>query len=169
MMWHRCTNLVAAILALTLVSPLLAGCEGNRVYSSARIGVRLSDDGGVEVVSYACGKAAPSKMEITDQDGLKQLWSATSSSAFDGLVVVRADGGTAQGWATVGSVDVRSAQQLDARVYLGDQVGWQSTYFVPKNLARDELVVASYSFAGKDHVNQNEFVNVNQEWCAKGR
>ena len=107
MMWHRCTNLVAAILALTLVSPLLAGCEGNRVYSSARIGVRLSDDGGVEVVSDACGKAAPSKMEITDQDGLKQLWSATSSSAFDGLVVVRADGGTAQGWATVGSVDVK--------------------------------------------------------------
>jgi hypothetical protein len=152
-----------------LTGPLLAGCEGNQVYSSARIGVRMGADGGVEIVSYACGRAVPGKVEVTDRKGLKRLWSATSVSALDGLVVVPADGGPALGWVIEGSVDAGSTQQLDARVYLGDKVGWQSTYFVPDDLARDQLVVASWSFAGKDRVSENEFVAVNQEWCARGR
>lgn len=160
----------AIIAALALSALVVTGCESNELYISTRIGVRLGPNGGVELVSYACGKAVPSQLEVRQfKPPNAKVWSATTSNDLNGLVVVPADGLAINGWTVDGSIESSSQLKLEAAVNLGPDVGWQAMPFVPADLSSDELTVSTGSYGGKDQVGEEEFIRVNQDWCAKGR
>lgn len=160
-----------AIATMTALMVAVAGCEGSHLYSSARIGARLSTDGVVEFVVFSCPDSPVTKIEavaekleaVTD---LEQRWSAEPNQPSFGLVSVQSTG--MPGWEVQGTIPPTSSERFVVTARFQGE-GSQSLTFVPAVLARDVITVEPSSFGRKNHVTEFEFTQTNEKWCADNR
>lgn len=164
----RATIVIATTTALMVA---VAGCEGSHLYSSARIGARLSTGGVVEFVVFSCPDSPVTKLDAVTEKleavaDMEQRWSAEPNQPSFGLVSVQSTG--MPGWEVQGTISPTVSERFAVTARFQGE-GSQSLTFTPSALTRGAITVEPSSFGRKNHVTEFEFTQTNQKWCADHR
>jgi len=161
---RRVGRVALSAVAASLCVVTMSACEGNRLFMGAQVAAHLDAAGKVEILTYACANE-PVTSVVAQPDNAEPSWTTSTATRNAGLIRLPADGSDVPGWTTTGSLG--QASRTLVVVYVHKEGGdTQTLQVTPASLSRDTLSVASYAFAGEDHVSEAEFIKVNQGWCA---
>lgn len=166
-MMVRHTRVATLAVGALLASVSVSGCEQTGdLRSSTRAGVRLSDGGAVQVLTFGCVGDPIREVRATDGRG-GVLWSAKPSRAPEGPVEVSSPPGGTPGWTNIGRVQASDRERRTFMVRT-DRDGFQNVEAVPAELPDGRVVVDPASFGGQTSVTLDEFNRVNRQRCNGG-